>query len=121
MKILIIIFLSLFAIAGFYVNRDFWFGWIAKPHHTKTEIQEGVVVGYQEVKNLPSGKDNISIGDSIAPDIIWGHPLSIGRVWLDVNFMCTCGQHIIMNGTVSTGDTINIPCKNCGEIYYYHR
>ncbi len=73
-QIIIIILLSAFTIIGFYVNREYWFGWIIKPDCTKTEIQEGVMVGIQELKNTPSGKDNVFYGYATMDSITTGTP-----------------------------------------------
>lgn len=72
-QILIICLLSAFTIIGFYVNREYWFGWIKKPIEKK-EIQIGIVIGYETLDSIPNGSKNTFYGHTYMGAITTGSP-----------------------------------------------
>ncbi len=71
-QIIIICILSAFTIIGFYVNREYWFGWI-KPYvpQPQKEIPIGEAYGDGTLNSITSGQQNMAWGyQSSSPMIV---------------------------------------------------
>ncbi len=121
--IIIICILSAFTIIGFYVNREYWFGWI-KPYvpQPQKEIPIGVAIGYETLNSITSGRQNIVIGyeavalsDTIRINMYAGFSVDKNGIRKPNGIVFYCGVTFV--GQIGqAGDSLY--CEKCKE---YHK
>ena len=121
--IIIICILSAFTIIGFYVNREYWFGWI-KPYvqQQQKEIPIGEAYGYQTFDSITSGQGNVVYGyssfalsDTIRINIYAGFSVDKNGIRKPNGIIFYCGETFI--GQIGqAGDSLY--CDKCKK---YHK